>query len=135
MEVGIERCSAEGRRKNLFDLILSVRNNSFSSKIFSSFHHLWELDEVFDNWIYFIDNQLVQEMLLQTTIWKRVGVECLVLISNYAKYLLEVLLMGEEYSHSLCCLFNHPSSSFHLFEKLVTQESNIFKFDSNCNDS
>lgn len=40
MEVGIERCSAEGRRKNLFDLILSVRNNSFSSKIFSSFHHL-----------------------------------------------------------------------------------------------
>lgn len=89
MEVGIERCSAEGRRKNLFDLILSVRNNSFSSKIFSSFHHLWELDEVFDNWIYFIDNQLVQEMLLQTTIWKRVGVECLVLISNYAKYLFQ----------------------------------------------
>lgn len=89
MEVGIERCSAEGRRKNLFDLILSVRNNSFSSKIFSSFHHLWELDGVFDNWIYFIDNQLVQEMLLQTTIWKRVGVECLVLISNYAKYLFQ----------------------------------------------
>lgn len=89
MEVGIERCSAEGRRKNLFDLILSVRNNSFSSKIFSSFHHLWELDEVFDNWIYFIDNQLVQEMLLQATIWKRVGVECLVLISNYVKYLFQ----------------------------------------------
>lgn len=89
MEVGIERCSAEGRRKNLFDLILSVRNNSFSSKIFSSFHHLWELDGVFDNWIYFIDNQLVQEMLLQTTIWKRVGVECLVLISNYVKYLFQ----------------------------------------------
>lgn len=89
VEVGIERCSAEGRRKNLFDLILSVRNNSFSSKIFSSFHHLWELDEVFDNWIYFIDNQLVQEMLLQTTIWKRVGVECLVLISNYVKYLFQ----------------------------------------------
>lgn len=77
------------RRKNLFDLILSVRNNSFSSKIFSSFHHLWELDGVFDNWIYFIDNQLVQEMLLQTTIWKRVGVECLVLISNYVKYLFQ----------------------------------------------
>lgn len=89
MEVGIERCSAEGRRKNLFDLILSVRNNSFSRKIFSSFHHLWELDGVFDNWIYFIDNQLVQEMLLQTTIWKRVGVECLVLISNYVKYLFQ----------------------------------------------
>lgn len=89
LEVGIERCSAEGRRKNLFVLILSVRNNSFSSKIFSSFHHLWELDGVFDNWIYFIDNQLVQEMLLQTTIWKRVGVECLVLISNYAKYLFQ----------------------------------------------
>lgn len=89
MEVGIERCSAEGRRKNLFDLILSVRNNCFSSKLFSSFHHLWELDGVFDNWIYFIDNQLVQEMLLQTTIWKRVGVECLVLISNYVKYLFQ----------------------------------------------
>lgn len=89
VEVGIERCSAEGRRKNLFDLILSVRNNSFSRKIFSSFHHLWELDGVFDNWIYFIDNQLVQEMLLQTTIWKRVGVECLVLISNYVKYLFQ----------------------------------------------
>lgn len=89
VEVGIERCSAEGRRKKLFDLILSVRNNSFSRKIFSSFHHLWELDGVFDNWIYFIDNQLVQEMLLQTAIWKRVGVECLVLISNYVKYLFQ----------------------------------------------
>lgn len=56
MEVGIERCSVEGRRKNLFDFILSVRNNSFLSKIFFFFYYLWELDEVFDNWIYFIDN-------------------------------------------------------------------------------
>lgn len=56
VDVGIERCSVEGRRKNLFDFILSVRNNSFLSKIFFFFYYLWEFDEVFDNWIYFIDN-------------------------------------------------------------------------------